>query len=236
MKKLGMKKVWVPVIALCSVGLVVGTGYAAWTITGGNNKQEETGNRKADTVSDRHIKVTDIAWYEGTVIDEKKKTASPEVCFGWKNEGTTASWLENSTAGYEEKMEFVLTFKVEHGNEVTNYTPAITFKLNDTTDEVVKACTDAKLIELPSTLTAEKIANKEDSYSVAVNFTWGEHFEHKNPLSYYNALKDPNFSDAADSLGKLAKLNSATTDETNKGKPNFTITITVTDNTNYLTK
>lgn len=91
MKKLGMKKVWVPVIALCSVGLIVGTGYAAWTITGGNNTQEQTGNRKADIVSDRHIKVTDVFWYEGTEILENKKTASPEVCFGWKNEGTTAS-------------------------------------------------------------------------------------------------------------------------------------------------
>ncbi len=236
MKKLGMKKVWVPVIALCSVGLIVGTGYAAWTITGGNNKQETTGNRKADTVSDRHIKVTDVVWYEGDKIAEDKKTASPEVCFGWKGEGTAVSWLENSTAGYEEKMQFVLTFKVEHGNEVKNYTPDITFALNDTTDGVVTACTEAKLIELPSTLTAAKIGNEEDSYSVAVNFTWGAHFHNKNPLSYYNSLETPDFKDAADSLGKLAKLNSATIDETNKGKPNFTITITVTDNTDYATK
>lgn len=236
MKKNGMKKVWVPVIALCSAGLLVGTGYAAWTITGGNNKQETTGNRKADTVSDRHIKVTDVVWYEGDQIAEDKKTASPQVCFGWKGEGTAASWLKNSTAGYEEKMQFVLTFKVERGNEVKNYTPDITFTLNDTTDEVVTACTEAKLIELPSTLTAAKIVNEEDSYSVAVNFTWGTHFRNNNPLSYYNSLETPDFKDAADSLGKLAKLNSATTEDTHKGKPNFTITITVTDNTQYLTK
>ena len=56
MKKLGMKKVWVPVIALCSVGLIVGTGYAAWTITK-NGTGTEAGSFIADSVEEENIEV-----------------------------------------------------------------------------------------------------------------------------------------------------------------------------------
>lgn len=221
MKKLGRKKVWVPVIALCSVGLIVGTGYAAWTITGGNNTQEKTGNRKADTVTDEHVDIKNLKWFEGTKTADFTSDgifSDPEVCFGWTNQDSTitASWLQtNKDEAFATKMEYTLYFEIDKGKDVETITPSATFAFIDVTPEgdskgVFQTCLDAKLIATP---TAEEIAPKpasvagKDAYYVNVVFKWGSHFGGENPINYYNGLAKPDYSGAADSLGKLAKLN-----------------------------
>lgn len=222
MKKLGMKKVWVPVIALCSVGLIVGTGYAAWTITGGNNKQETTGNRKADTVTDEHVDITNLKWFEGTKttgFTGAGISGSPAVCFGWKTQdvGVTSSWLKNDQISeYEEKMEYTLYFEIDKGKDVTSsIAPTATFEYTDVPSSdgstgIFKTCVDDQLIVAPTNAElAPKSASVDgkDAYYVNVVFKWGSRFCGKNPINYYNGLAKPDYSGAADSLGKLAKLN-----------------------------
>ena len=220
MKKLGMKKVWVPVIALCSVGLIVGTGYAAWTITGGNNTQEKTGNRKADTVTDKHVDIQNLKWFDGTKTSDftGEGIKNPTVCFGWKTQdtGVKASWLQNDkSAEYEEKMEYTLYFEIDKGKDVTGITPTATFGYidvpsSDGSTGIFKTCVDDQLIVAPTNAElAPKSAsvNGKDAYYVNVVFKWGSHFGGNNPIDYYNGLETPNYADAADSLGKLAKLN-----------------------------
>ncbi len=228
MKKIGMKKVWIPVIALCSVGLIVGTGYAAWTITGGNNHQEKTGNRKADTVTDNHVDIKNLKWFEGTKTAASDfaggGTENPEVCFGWttKNTQISASWLQNSTSGYEAKMEYTLYFEIDKGKDVSDITPTATFVVNDVAD-AFKACTDGDLIVAP---TNDEIAPKsvavdgKNAYYINVAFKWGTLFNGINPIDYYNGLATPDYSGAAESLGKLAKLN--------ESNVTFTVTIDAT--------
>lgn len=220
MKKLGMKKVWVPVIALCSAGLIVGTGYAAWTITGGNNKQDTTGNRKADTVTDKHVDIQNLKWFEGTKTSDftGNGISSPEVCFGWKTPdvGVTSSWLQNDKSSeYEEKMEYTLYFEIDKGKDVTGITPTATFEYTDVTlpsetKGIFATCVEDKLIVAPTNAElAPKSASVDgkDAYYVNVVFKWGSLFDGKNPINYYNGLAKPDYSGAADSLGKLAKLN-----------------------------
>ena len=236
MKKNGMKKVWVPVIALCSAGLIVGTGYAAWTITGGNNKQGTTGNRKADTVTDKHVDIQNLKWFDGTKTSDftGEGIKNPTVCFGWKTQdtGAKASWLQNDkSAEYEEKMEYTLYFEIDKGKDATSITPTATFgysdvTLNDETKGIFATCVDDDLIVAPTndelTPKSASVAGK-DAYYVNVVFKWGSHFggeNPKNPINYYNGLPQPNYSDAAVSLGKLAKLNG--------NNVKFTVTIEAT--------
>lgn len=223
MKKNGMKKVWIPVIALCSAGLLVGTGFAAWTITGGNNSQETTGNRKADTVTDKHVDIQNLKWFDGTKTSDftGKGIKNPTVCFGWKTQdtGVKASWLQNDkNAEYEEKMEYTLYFEIDKGKDATSITPTATFEytdvtLKDETKGIFATCLADDLIVAPTnyelTPKSASVVGK-DAYYVNVAFKWGSHFggeNPKNPINYYNGLPQPNYSDAAVSLGKLAKLN-----------------------------
>lgn len=221
MKKLGMKKVWVPVIALCSVGLIVGTGYAAWTITGGKNTQEMPGNRKADTVTDEHVDIQNLKWFDGTKTSDftGEGIGNPTVCFGWTNQDSskaTASWLQNDrSAEYEEKMEYTLYFEIDKGKDATSITPTATFEyadvtLKDETKGIFATCVADDLIVAPKN---DELAPKsasvdgKDAYYVNVVFKWGSHFGGINPINHYNGLATPNYADAALSLGKLAKLN-----------------------------
>lgn len=220
MKKNGMKKVWVPVIALCSAGLLVGTGYAAWTITGGNNTKDATGNRKADTVTDKHVDIQNLKWFDGTKTSDftGEGISNPTVCFGWKDQNSkvTASWLQtNKDTNYQTKMEYTLYFEIDKGKDATVVTPSATFAFDDATPDgdskgVFQTCLDDNLIVAP---TNDELAPKsasvagKDAYYVNVAFKWGGHFGGNNPIDYYNGLETPNYADAADSLGKLVKLN-----------------------------
>ena len=67
---------------------------------------------------------------------------------------------------------------------------------------------------------APKSASAADAYYVNVAFKWGTHFGGINPINHYNGLTKPDYSDAAVSLGKLAKLNG--------NNVTFTVTIEAT--------
>lgn len=242
-----MKKVWVPVIALCSAGLVVGTGFAAWTITQTQNGTT-SGNRKADTVEDKHIKVTNIKWYRGVLTEEKMKLnednylgkdTEPTVVFGWadKKEDIQGSWLQNtnsvtSTNEFKEDRAFTLYFEVEKGKQVNTVSPKVTFTLNDTTPAIYSPCVEKNLIVSPSV--ASDPSTIGSGYYVNVEWKWGSAFGGMNPINYYNgqAEGEINPSDAADKLNLLSQLNNTTTEGDNKGKPNFTVTIDVSGKNN----
>lgn len=214
MKKNGMKKVWVPVIALCSAGLLVGTGFAAWTITQTQNGTT-SGNRKADKVEDKHIKVTNIKWYKGQPAANSTSVSgltpvtdgNPTVVFGWADttsETLPGSWLTNTDDAFKEDRKFTLTFDVEKGTSVTDYDIAVNMVVTDKTEgETTGAfanCVSKGLVEAPGTpqadgnslnykLVAKKVENA-DSYVVDVSFKWGSHFENKNPIKFYNQYTD----------------------------------------------
>ena len=246
MKKLGMKKVWVPVIALCSVGLIVGTGYAAWTIAL-NQSGETSGNRQADTVVDIHIKVTGIQWYtgvsdDGSIIinDNKVKNNKPVVCFGWADQvpAVVNPWLEKGDDVYKENRAFTLYFEIEKGKDLKDktITPTISLTVNDTSDHVYGACTTGEkpLLVTPTNLAPKTILGTTDNgnqkYYVNVEWQWGSAFAGKNPYVYYNSQSeaDADASGAATNLEKLSKLNTSTAEGANKDKPNFKVTITAT--------
>ena len=254
MKKLGMKKVWVPVIALCSVGLIVGTGYAAWTISR-NEKGEATGNRRADAVSDTHISVKNVQWYQGeTELDE-----NPTVTFGYtetKVEGVSGSWLTNDS-GIKEDRSFSLHFDVEKGTDITNdLNISVSREVTDKENAFLD-CVESSLITAPGTDKGDHLnytlpagtptteANNVASYVCDVTFKWGDHFKLKdgpdaepvNPISFYNNFDSKSwgefingkrgynssmYQDFTNSMGKVAKLNSA------NDVPNFKITISAT--------
>ena len=205
MKKLGMKKVWVPVIALCSVGLIVGTGYAAWTISRKQNGNA-TGNRKADAVTDAHAIVKNVKWYRGT--GESKKALSetdpnPTVCFGWtEKSGVSGDWLTNTNENCKEDRKFTLAFDVEKGKDAGEVNPVVTRKVEDSGTAFAN-CIKNNLIIAPGnkkqdddvlnyTLEAHAgTANGNTTpYTVYVSFSWGDHFENENPMNFYNQFVD----------------------------------------------
>ena len=256
MKKLGMKKVWVPVIALCSVGLIVGTGYAAWTISR-NEKGEATGNRRADTVSDTHISVKNVQWYQG----KTKLDKNPTVTFGYtetKVEGVSGSWLTN-TSNIKEDRSFSLHFDVEKGTDITNdLNISVSREVNDK-DKAFANCVTSKLIVAPGTAADDNPLkytllsagnptpgeNNVTSYVYDVTFKWGDHFKLKsepeaepvNPISFYNNFDSKSWGEFIQ--GKIGYNSSMYQDFTDcMGKvaklnskndvPNFKITISAT--------
>lgn len=245
MKKLGMKKVWVPVIALCSVGLIVGTGYAAWTISRKQNGNA-TGNRKADTVNDAHAVVKNVKWYRGTGESKEalsEKDPNPTVCFGWTaKSGVSGDWLTNIDENFKEDRKFTLAFDVEKGKDAGTVTPAVTREVVDS-GTAFADCISKHLIIAPDTLTAKAgTANGNTTpYTVDVSFSWGSHFETKNPMNFYNGFVDSAawttyigkntsetydasmYTDFSNSLGAIAKLNTSADSKT----PRFDIKIDV---------
>ena len=245
MKKLGMKKVWIPVIALCSVGLIVGTGYAAWTISRKQNGTA-TGNRKADTVNDAHAVVKNVKWYRGTgdsktALSESEK--NPSVCFGWTKKSGTVSgdWLKNTNEEFKEDRTFTLAFEVETGKDAGTVTPTVTREVVDS-GTAFADCISKHLIIAPDLTAKAGTANGNTTpYTVDVSFSWGSHFEGKNPMDFYNGFVDSAawttyigkntsetydasmYTDFSNSLGAIAKLN--TSDASNT--PRFDIKINV---------
>lgn len=219
MKKLGMKKVWVPVIALCSVGLIVGTGYAAWTITK-NGTGEGTGSFIADTVEEENIEVKNLNWY-----DEDGTTASNgQICFGWDKKYVPQAndWLTNQTEGKEAKMIQVLKFDVVSKNSTANVTVNNLELAENTTEEMKTAYNTAttagenQRIVPPAQLeaTASKASTSYGTtttpYSIKIEFAWGNKFGGNNPIRYYNGLTsvdDTARTNAKSDLETLAKLN-----------------------------
>lgn len=220
MKKLGMKKVWVPVIALCSVGLIVGTGYAAWTITK-NGTGEKTGSFIADTVEEENIKVENLKWY-----DEDGTTSNGAICFGWDTayKPKANDWLTNQTDGKQAKMVQVLKFDVISKNSTANVTVSNLELMKETEADKKNAYTTAtapgesQRIVPPATLAVtaagEPVTSPTDGttktpYSIKIEFAWGNKFAKKNPIEYYNGITsadDQTRSNAKSDLETLAKL------------------------------
>lgn len=217
MKKLGMKKVWVPVIALCSVGLIVGTGYAAWTITK-NGTGEGAGSFIADTVEEENIEVKNLTWYD----EDEQTTSNGAICFGWDKDYTPKAndWLTNQTDGKQAKMVQVLKFDVISKNSTANVTVSNLELAEDTVDEKKTAYNtattgDNQRIVPPAKLEATKgIASADGGitttpYSIKIEFAWGTKFGGNNPIQYYNGITsadDQTRANAKSDLETLAKL------------------------------
>lgn len=257
MKKLGRKKVWVPVIALCSVGLIVGTGYAAWTISRKQNGNA-TGNRKADTVTDAHVVVQNIKWYTGTTVaDDSAVSGDPEVCFGWvkKSDAVSGNWLENTNSSgtdFKENRKFTLAFDVDKAENVTAVTPDVTRTVEDS-GGAFKECVNKNLIKAPGTtkgdalhytlnLNTGKTTGSITSYTVDVSFSWGSHFASTNPMDFYNGYstsswttrraqegndKEYNASMYQDFTDSMTAIGKLNTSASDPKTPRFDITINV---------
>lgn len=218
MKKLGMKKVWIPVIALCSVGLIVGTGFAAWTITK-NGTGEGAGSFIADTVEEENIEVKNLTWYN----EDKTTQSNGDICFGWDTnyEVKETDWLTNKTKGKEAKMVQVLTFDVASKNSTASVTVSnlelagdtavekkTAYDTATTAGESQRIVPPAKLEATPDTSSA-KGGITTTHYSIKIGFAWGKKFGGNNPIQYYNELtpvNDTTRSNAKSDLETLAKL------------------------------
>ena len=219
MKKLGMKKVWVPVIALCSVGLIVGTGYAAWTITK-NGAGEGTGSFIADTVEEENIEVKNLKWYDD---EAGEKPSNGDICFGWDTAYAPKAndWLTNQTDGKQAKMVQVLKFDVSSKNSTAKVTVSnlelaegtidekkTAYNTATTAGESQRIVPPAKLEATPDTSPAEG-GITTTHYSIKIEFAWGNKFAKKNPIEYYNGITsadDQTRSNAKSDLETLAKL------------------------------
>lgn len=222
-KSKGRKKFLVPVVALCSVGLAVGTGYAAWTITQ-IGQGSATGNRNADTVEKNEVQFEELKWYEGNGT-VNGVNGNPTVCFGWGDfdgSGTNYGWLSNGATGYEEKLVFTLQFKVTQTstNKANLKTPTATFSINEGESTAFTKCVNEGLIVQPQeSLDVVEASSKDGTYTALVEFKWGTAFTGVNPRTYYNSHKgtDPlsetdkttYAADAETKLGLLAALKDA---------------------------
>ena len=234
MKK-DFKKVWMPIVALCSAGLMVGTGYAAWTISK-DSTQDAGGAFVADTVSEANITITNLKW-DGN--DANENDTGGTICFGWDKNYTAKAtdWLTNTEEGKEAKRSSTLTFDVVTTLPSVNV-DIMNFGLVDGQDEEkTKAYNSAttagenQRIVPPTSLTATKGTSKHDdktnetttTYTLGIEFSWGTKFRQNNPIEYYNGKTGDQLTDK---IKQQAKNDLETISKINGLKFKFTISAT----------
>ena len=179
---------------------------------------------------------------------------NPTVCFGWtEKSGVSGDWLTNTNENCKEDRKFTLDFDVEKGKDAGEVNPVVTRKVEDSGTAAFANCISQNLIVAPGeqgtdvlnyTLKANAgTANGNTTpYTVDVIFRWGDHFENKNPMNFYNQFVDSEawatyidahksekydasmYTDFSNSLDAIAKLKTSPDDSKT---PRFDIKIDV---------
>lgn len=229
------------IIAGVAAASMIGTGFAAWVITG-NAKAEQTGQFAVDTVTDKGVELT-ATWgaTEGTI-----KFLAPE-------NATTGKWLTNddatSLADLNTDLSLNFTFTGSSAEDF-NITVTLTESTGVTTARTDKQITDAVLTIGSTTLTsgtpvALSSVLTGTSATLTIAYDWGTAFDSKNPYTFYNTFdygdyvvvdsttKTPSKEGASstnDTIQTVAK-NELTALNTNLGEATFKIVIEVTPKT-----
>lgn len=222
-----MKKNLVMFTSMFASLAILSTGFAAWVISGGEEQTKEIGDIVVDTVQDNRHKLT----IEEADLDSTK---SGKIIFGRpeKQEATNA-WLKSNS---DDKIEKLSTFfKVTVTNAAGEATDSIfatkTF-VEDTTSEdeqhknvYTTASTNGYVGAVPNiefvseasdtatkVTTLAKVGDSKDGVVyIRLKFSWGTHFDSKNPYEFYNEkeLNDTNAKDAVDALTAMKTLSGA---------------------------
>lgn len=212
-----MKKNLVMFTSVFASLAILSTGFAAWVISGGDEKTTEIGDITVDTVSDKRHTIKSI-----DCVDTANKG---KIIFGHPADANKG-WLKNENPDTVEKL--VTVFKVTVLNAATATVSSIfadTCSVTATTnaDNFASAVTKGYVSELPtvkfvSSATATDDADKlaaDGSIFVRLEFKWGSTFTKEglganlNPYKYYNSFTVTEKGDEANTV--LGEMNTMLT-------------------------
>ena len=195
---------------------LIGVGFASWVIIG-DDSDTETGTIHAEGISDGSVSIKSMTW------GNDKNDAN--IKFDANSASVESPWLTSDTKG--EDLTAVLTVTVENYEMLEGSTIGAELVVNDS----ASAYANAKKDNLIGADPKPEIVDKNNGvFEVTVTFTWGTHFERKNPYEFYNSkqasatLADSSTTykqDALTQMDKVHKLEGVT----------FTLKITATAKT-----
>ena len=220
-KKKTRSKMIAASIAILSSAAVVSTGFAAWVISGGDEKYAE-GSIKADTVSDASHLISNLKW---DVAGNAISFGAPEI--------STGGSLLNYAGDIREKLTASATFNVanlEEGWSISELfdTNNLNVIENISDGQTGKYPTDGTLVcKLPKYVeggvntkeagvylntegeTKEETKSNSGTFKLTVVFTWGTATGKDNPFVYYNSLEvnSANKASASSMLAGVYNLN-----------------------------
>lgn len=201
------KKVLIPVISALAVGLLVGVGFATWTIAGQSVTKSVDGNTiNAETIADKRVTLTTSAVAQTISFSSKASDA------------VTSPWLSRDGT-VEEKLGFTFSFTLasQDGTSsisdlVSNITYEITVtdadggwakavKANYVSDQISFTAPETKSVKIgaEATYAATSYTAASQVVTITGSFAWGAHFGSQNPYAYYNAHKADDPLSATDS-------------------------------------
>lgn len=168
------------IIAGVAAASMIGTGFAAWVITG-NAKAESTGQFNVDVVEEKGITVTPTF-----------ATGADQINFFGPSDATTG-WL-TITGETREDLEADLGIAFTYSNaQASDFNIKITFTGNEAYDTAVSNnYIVAPVLTVGSTtLTSGNAVGLETldstgSISLNIKFGWGSAFDGDNPYDFYN--------------------------------------------------
>lgn len=179
-----MKKNLVMFTSVFASLAILSTGFAAWVISGGDQKTEEIGDIVVDIVTDnRH-----------TITVEKATGETGKVVFGHPSTTQKDAWLTYNDSNVE-KLDVLLKVAVSNAanKEIANIfdTKSCTLAEKDT-DKYGAANTAGYVGAMPRVqfVTSDKKStttlDSDGVVYVLLHFTWGTTFGGNNPYTYYN--------------------------------------------------
>lgn len=241
-KKKTRSKMIAASIAILSSAAVVSTGFAAWVISGGDSTKV-SGTITADTVSNKYhtIKLdsqnTAIINFGAPTLSEGESTSGAWLTNDAMGKESLLAEFQFTVGNIQTEDEAtpakLFSSITLSATDDTNYQAAVTDKLvSALPNSWKKNAYDVKpeynsktamngsaagiyLVKNSTTVTAEKTL----SFTLYIQFTWGEKFGYKNPYYFYNAADK-----TAASYGSEANTNLGMV--TNIKDANFALTIT----------
>ena len=230
------KKVLIPVISTLAVGLLVGVGFATWTIAGQSVTKSVDGNTiNAETIADKRVTLTTSAVAQTISFSSKASDA------------ITNPWLSRDGAS-EEKLGFTFSFTLasqDGASKINDIVSNIAYKItvtdadggwakavtaNYVSDQISFTAPETKSVKIgaETTYAATSYTAASQVVTITGSFAWGIHFGSQNPYSYYNAkqadatLTDGTTTYVEDAKKSLGELKSDLNDV------KFTLSVTAT--------
>ena len=202
------------ILCLLTCLSLVGVGFAAWVITA-PAEATATGNIEVDTVTDSRLVV------EATLANSEKGS----IVFA-PVANTTDGWLEVAADSKSENLIVTYNCKVtkKSGTFTNENDISVSALLTEPSESNsnYKNAKDAKCFTLAnengykiSSLTINE-GKSVISFTISVEYKWGEIFGEVNPTNYYNAKNGSNFARPVNGLCG-AKEGTTLTDKSNWG-------------------
>lgn len=205
---------------------LVSVGFAAWVITGSPAEHEVTGGTiQVDTVDDNVVSfVTASSGWVGA--DDQLDSNSNKIVFGGRAT-TGGEWLVNETL---ENRTVTYRFVIENYEALDSVTATITPSDPEKYQDAVEA---GYIAALPTFEPIEKGTGfatvdghpTQMSYDLEITFNWGNFFDEKNPMDYYNDGTKTAATHGAEAKQKLTELYTLLSGVT------YTLTLTATAST-----